>query len=127
MFRFFFNGNSLSVGVEFYDAETLRIVYIIAEYGSALAAFRIFHSGFQSFLQTVACKDIVTQHHGYTVIPDKVRADDKGLGQSVGTWLHFIGEMNAKLMAIPQKSLKPGSILRCGNDQDIPDPCVHEN
>src|SRR5699024_1350474 len=100
MFRFFLNRNRFSVGVEFHDTETFGIIYIIAEYSSSLAVFRIFHSGFQSFLQTVACKNVVSQYHGYTVISDKVCADDKGLGKSVRTWLHFIGEMNAKLMAV---------------------------
>lgn len=48
----------------------------------------------------MACKNVVSQNHGYAVISDKVCADDKGLSQSVGAWLHCIGEINAKLVAV---------------------------
>ena len=40
LFRFLFNGNSFSVLVEFHDAETLRIIYIVAEYGCTFLLLR---------------------------------------------------------------------------------------
>ena len=39
LFRFLFNGNSFSVLVEFHDAETLRIIYIVSENSGTFACF----------------------------------------------------------------------------------------
>ena len=36
MLRLLLDGNGLALIIEFYDTETLRIVYIIAKYGCAL-------------------------------------------------------------------------------------------
>ena len=112
MLRLLFDRDCLSVLIELNDAETFRIVYIVAEYGGAFAPFCVFYGGFQTFFQSVSCENIIAQYHGHTVVSDKVGADDKGLSQSVGTWLHRIGKADAELMAVSQESLKSGSILR---------------
>ena len=121
--RFLFNGNRLALTVKLYDSKPLRIIHIITEHGSS------FCTGCrctQSLFQSVSVENIVTQDHGNTVISDKILTDDKCLCQSVRAWLYRIGQFNAKLMPISQKSLKPGSILRCGNDQYLSDSRLHK-
>ena len=126
MLRLLLDRNRLAVVVKFHDTKTLRIIYIVAEYGGAFPFFCILYRRFQTLFQTVAGKDIVAQHHGHTVISDELLANDEGLGQSVGAWLYCIGKIHAKLMAVPQKFLEPGRILRGRNDEDVADPCVHQ-
>lgn len=116
----------LAVVVKFHDTKTLRIVHIIAKYSGAFSFFRILYRRFQTLFQAVAGKDVVPQHHGYTVISDELLANDEGLGQSVGTWLHCIRKIYTKLMTVSQKFLEPGRILRGRNDEDVADPCVHQ-
>ena len=82
-----FDADDMAVLVEFHDSEALRIVDVVAEYGRSLAGFRVLDSCFQSLFQSVACKNVVTQDHSDAVVSDELFADDKGLGQSVGTRL----------------------------------------
>lgn len=96
----------LSLGIKFYDSETLRIIYIIAEYGCAFSGLRIFYCCFQAFVQTVSEENVVAKYHGNGIIPDELLADDEGLCQSVRAWLHFVGKLYTELMAVSEQCLK---------------------
>ena len=126
MFRFLFDRDGFTVVVEFYDTESLRIIYIVSEYSSAFAGFCILYSSLKSLLQSMSCENVITQHHGNCVIADEFLADDKCLRKSVRAWLYGIGKMNAELMSVTQKFLETRGILWCGDDQDIADACIHQ-
>ena len=74
----------------------------------------------------MSSENIITKNHCNGIIADKVGTNDKGLCKSVRAWLYSIGKMYTELMSIPQKLMESWGILRCGNDQDITDPCVHQ-
>ena len=127
LFRFLFNGNRFSVLVEFHDAETLRIIYIVSENSGTFACFCIVYSSFQALFEAMSCENVVTKDHTYGVVADEFLADDKCLSKSVRAWLYSIGKVDTELMAVTEKLLKSRGILRGGDDQDITDACVHKN
>ena len=100
MFRLFFNRNSLALGVEFNDTEALRIIYIVTENSSAVSGFCIFYGSFQTFLQSVSCENIVSEHHGNGIVTDEIRSDDKCLGKSVRAWLYCVGQLDSELASV---------------------------
>ena len=59
MLRLLLDRNRLAVVVKFHDTKTLRIIYIVAEYGGAFPFFCILYRRFQTLFQTVAGKDIL--------------------------------------------------------------------
>ena len=121
------DGFRLAVLVERDNAETLRIIHVVAEYRSAGSRIRIPHCCHQALPETVSEEDVVTQDHAYIVTADEFFTDNECLRKSVRAWLHGIGQMNAELMAVSQQFLKPRCIRRRGNDQYIPYPCPHQN
>ena len=88
--RLFFDRNRFSCLVKFNDTKTLRIVYIISKYSSALTCLCIFHSSFQTLVQTMSCENVIAKNHCHCIITDKFFTDDKCLSQSVRAWLHCI-------------------------------------
>ena len=127
LFRFLFNGNCFSVLVEFYDTETLRIIHIVSENSGSFACFCVVYSSFQALFEAMSCENIVTKDHTYSVVADEFLTNNECLGKSVRAWLYSIGEVDTKLMAVTEKLLKSRGILRCGDDQDITDACIHKN
>ena len=67
--------------------DRLRIVHVVAEHRRALLLGR---RGAEPFLKALSVENIVAQHHGHGVVSDKLLADDEGLRQAVGAWLHRI-------------------------------------
>ena len=126
LFRFLFNGDSLSFFIEFYDSKTLRIVYIIAEYRCSLSGLCIFNRSFQTFFQTMSGKDIISQNHCHRITSDEVLADNKCLCQTIRTWLYGIRKFNTKLMTVSKQFFESRCVLRCGNDQNLTDTCIHQ-
>ena len=72
-------------------------------------------------------EDVVAEHHGNGIIPDELFTDDESLCQSVRAWLHFVGKLYTELMAVSEQCLKTRCVLRCGDDQDVADACIHKN
>ena len=72
-------------------------------------------------------KDVVAQHHSHRFIADKVGTNDKGLCQSIRRRLNSIGQVHTKLVSITQQVLKSRCILRCGDNQNVTDACVHQD
>lgn len=72
-------------------------------------------------------ENVVPKDHGHTVIANKIGPDDESLRQAVRAWLDRVGQVDAKLGAIPEERPKTGRIQRRGNDEDIPDPRLHEH
>ena len=89
--------------IELNDTEPLRVVHIVAEDRCTLAGFGIVYRILQAGIQTLPGENVVAKYHGYGVIPDKFFADQECLGQSVRTWLHFIGEVYAELMSVTEQ------------------------
>ena len=127
MGRFFLNGNGFTILIELNNTETLRVIHIVAKHCGTLTGFRILHSSFQTLFQAVSCKNVVTQYHCHSVITNKISTNDKRLCQSIRGGLNSIGKVNTKLMSVTQQILKTRRVLRCGNDQNIPDTRIHKN
>ena len=127
LLRLFLDGDDLAVLVEFHDAEALRIVDIVAEHRGALAVCRVLDRRLQALFETVTGKNIVAEHHGDAVVADEIRADDERLRESVGRRLDGVGQAQTELFAVAEQLLKARRVLRCGNDEDIPDPGAHEH
>ena len=41
--------------------------------------------------------------------------------------MHFVGKLYTELMAVSEQCLKTRGVLRCGDDQDVADACIHKN
>ena len=53
-----------------------------------------------------AVKNIVAQHKSHRIVPDKLFADKKSLGQSLRPGLDGVGEFHAEAGAVTEKPLK---------------------
>ena len=126
MLGFFLDGDNLAVLVKLNDSEALGVVDVVAEYGGAFVLFRILGGGAENFPEAVAIEDVVTQHHGASIVADEFFAQQECLGQAIGGRLHLVAKMHTKLAAVAQQVLKAGSILRGGDDEDVPDARQHQ-
>ena len=100
--RLLLDGDRVAVRVELDDAEALRIVHIVAEYGRPVPALGALNGGAQSFFQAVPRENIVAQDHGGGLPLNELLADREGLGQAVRRGLRLVGQVDAELMAVPQ-------------------------
>src|SRR5699024_7185372 len=106
-----------------YHSKPFGITDAIAKNGSPMQVFNRF---FQLGPKALSIKDIIPQNEGYIIIPNKIFAYNKGLGQSIGIGLYGILEINAPVVAITQQPFKVGLLLRGGDDKYFPDPGQHQ-
>ena len=76
---------------------------MVGEDGGALLCG---YGTFEDAGEVLAVKDIVAKYQSDIVVADKVFANNKGLGQSVGRWLFGIAECYAKLTAVAEHALE---------------------
>lgn len=122
---FFFNGDDLSTLPQFDDAEALRVLDRIAEYGGP-AVLGVLHRPLQPFDQAPAVEHVVAQNHGHGFVVDEFLADDEGLRETVGRRLFRIAQTYAEALAVAQKRLEIGEVFGSGYDEDVPDPSHHQ-
>ena len=121
--RLFFQVNGGVVLIQRDHTVAFGVVDVVGKHGGTAFLLRC---PLQLFLQGVAVEDIVPQYQTHTVIADEVFADQKGLRQTIGAGLLRILQIQTPFAAIAQQMLVQVQICRCGNDQDVPDTCLHQ-
>ena len=99
---------------------------MIAEHGGAMLLLCVLHRALQQPPQPGAVKDIVPQHHTAAVVANKVRTQDKGLGQPVRGGLLLVAEPQTKPGAVPQERLESGQIPGRTDNENIPHSRQHQ-
>mgnify|MGYP000644674684 CR=1 FL=1 len=107
------------------DAETLRVVDVVAKDGAA-AIGSVGGGILQTLGEARAVEDVVAQDHGAAVVANELLAQNKRLGQAVGAGLDLVLQMQAVLAAVTQQFLKNLHIPRRGNNQHLPDFRQHQ-
>ena len=79
------------------------------------------------FRESVAVEEVVAEHETDAVIADEVLADQEGLSQAVGAGLLGVLESHAIVAAVAEEPTEGGQVLRGGDNQDVPDPGLHED
>ena len=113
MLRLLFDGVGFSFVVEFYNTEAFRIIYIVAEYGSAFAGFCILYSSLQTLLQSMSCENVISSTIATVSSPMNSSPMINACASPSRAWLYCIGKMHTKLMSVAQQFLKARCILWC--------------
>ena len=87
LLRFLFNRDSLARLIEFHDAKPLRIVNIISEHSRSIL---LGGRGAEPFPESLSLENVVSQNHSHGIVSNKLFSYNKGLGQTVRTWLYRI-------------------------------------
>ena len=117
MLRLFLYGKDFAVFIKFDDAEAFRIIDVIAENGCT-TLLRICNRLPQEPGQTIAIENIIAEHHGAQVVPDKFFADQESLRKTVRGRLHGVLQPDTELTAVTKQSFEARCVRRCGNDQN---------
>src|ERR1017187_10014103 len=72
-------------------------------------------------------EEIVSQHKAASLPREKVLADDKGLSEAVGRWLHRVLDGDAPSFARAEKLLEARGVLRSRDHQNVPDSREHQD
>ena len=102
--------------VKLHDAVALRIAHVVSEHRRARLACR---RTLQKPCKIGAVEDVVAQHERTAVTADEILADEERLRQTVGTWLHGIGDTDAPLAAVAEHGGKHRAVLRRRDDEDV--------
>ena len=121
------DAQNTAVAGKLHHSVALRVVHAITKHSGLAIALGIDHSLAQQGAKTVAMEDVVAQHQTGTVIANKLLAYDESLGQPVWTWLLGIFQMNAKVGAIAQQTLKTRQVLRRRDDENIAYASQHQS
>ncbi|MGY4596895.1 hypothetical protein ACVWXL_004641 [Bradyrhizobium sp. GM22.5] len=78
------------------------------------------------FRKAIAVEDVVAEHQSDGVLADELSANDKSISQSARTFLMRVGEAKSDLRAVTKQPLKQGLVLRCRDDEDVPDTGEHQ-
>ena len=127
MLWLFLDGNSVVVRIEFYYAEALGIVYVVAEHSSAAICLGILNRLTQVAAKAVTVEDIIAQNQCARFAGNKFLADDERLRQAIRRRLLRVGKRHTKLGAIAQQALKVRQVGRRGNNQNVFDARHHQH
>ena len=123
MLRFFLDRECAHRTVKFHHTVALGIAHLI---GENRGTFRAAVGRFEQLLKMRAVKEVVAQNQRRGVIADKVASENKGLCKAVRAGLHAVRETDAPLRTVAQQVLKARQIHRCGDKQNVTDPCRHQ-
>ncbi len=126
MLRFFFNGEAISLFVEFGYTVTFGVVDPVAEDGGFAFFFCCLYCILQNFGETCSMEYVVAEDKTCGVITDEVFANYKGLGEAIGGWLLGICEVDSIVAAVSEETLETREVLWGGDDKDIADSGKHE-
>ena len=90
-------------------------------------SFFLSSSILEHFTQTWAMVNIIPKNQRHAVISNEISPNDKGLCQSIWTWLLCIRELDTKLRAISQQILKTRQIRWSGDNQNVLDTSQHKS
>ena len=76
--------------------------------------------------QTGPVEDVVPEHQGRCVTGEELLTEQEGLGQALGSFLDDVGERDPELGAVPQQPDERRLVLGGRDDEDLPQPGVHE-
>ena len=120
------DGDGIVILVELDHAKALRIIDVIAKDRGALAVLGARNRASELLAKAVAVEDVVTEHERAGLSGAELLADDERLGKAVRRRLHLVGQMDAELAAITQKTLEIGEVGRRGDDENVANARHHE-
>ena len=97
MLRFLLDGDRHAIFVKLNHTVLSRISYVVTEDGGS-ALLGCYSS--ENLREALSVEDIITKNQCYAVFPDKICADDKGIGQSSWLLLHRILKPHAQLTSV---------------------------
>ena len=127
MGRLLLNADAVAVRIELRHAVTARIADPVAEHSRLGIFLRRPDRLFQHRRKADAMEDVVAEHEAGAVVTDEFLADDEGLRKAVRRRLFRIVETDAVILPVPEQPLESRQVPGGGDDQDIPDPCLHED
>ena len=71
-------------------------------------------------------EDVVTQHEAHIILAHELLTNDERLCQSIGRRLFGIFEVYPIVAAIAQQTLETWQVVRCRDNQYIPDASQHQ-
>ena len=77
--------------------------------------------------KVVPVEDVVSENEATSLPRQELLADQEGLGKSVRRWLHGIAEGETPLRTVAEKLPEAWGVVRCGDDEDVPDASKHES
>ncbi len=115
---FFFDGDGSTLVVELNYAVTLGVEDRVGEdCGSIFAGC----GTAKGFGEVVAVKDVVAEDEAAAFAGEEFFADEEGLGEAVGGWLHGVLEGDAPLLSGAEKLAEARGVFGGGDDEDLAD------
>jgi len=111
------------VGIELHHAKAFRVLHRVGEDDAAFFQGRAF---LQNAGEALGVEDVIAQHQAHRGGVDKVRTQQKGLGQPVRAGLRHIGEVEPQAGAVAQHVREARQVRRGGDDEDVTDASEHE-
>ena len=71
-------------------------------------------------------EQVVAEHQGDGVVADVVGAEHERLGEPVRSLLHRVADRDPEPRAVAEQARERVGVLRCGDEQDVSDPCEHQ-
>ena len=126
VFGFLLDGYSVAALVEFHYAVSLRVRYVVAEYGSFLLVFGGADRLAEHGGETLPVKEVVAQDQAYAVVADKFASDQKSLCQTFRGRLYGVFQLQTQRVPVSQQTAECSLVFRCGDDQNFPDAAEHQ-
>ena len=124
--RFLLDIGDIAAGVESHDAESLRVLHPVTEYGGH-AGGRIGGGVPEEGTEALPAEQVVPQDHGAGFPAYELLPDDERLCEAVGGRLHRIGYAYAEVGTVAEEFLELADVGRGGYDQYVPDAGIHED
>lgn len=115
--RFFLDGESFFIRIEFDDPVPFRIMDMVSEYGSPVRV----HARLQNIFQVGTVEYIVTEYQADFFGSDKFFSDDECLGEPIRFYLFLIFESASEFASVSEEVPEPREIVWGGDDEYLID------
>ena len=122
----FLNREHSPLAVKVHHPVSLRVAHPVAEDHRLTLPLDRPHGRLQQAGEGGTVEDIIPQHEADILLSDEVTPYKESLSEPLRRRLHGVEEAHPERPPVPQKSLVGGAILRCGDDEDLPDPRQHK-
>ena len=127
MGRLLLNAQAVPLRIKLRHTVTLRITHPIPEHSGLGILLCRPNSLAEHRNKIISMENVVPKHQAGTLLPDKFFPYYEGLRQSVGRRLLCILKLNPIILPVPQEPLEPRQVVRCGNDEYLPYPRLHQH
>src|SRR5215212_3398438 len=122
--RLLLDAEDRPIVVELHDTVALGVPDVVPEHGGPALPSR---RPLEEIREALAEEDVVPEDERDALGPDELPPDDESLGESLGPWLHGVGEIYAPLRTVAEQILEAGEVLGRGDHEYVPDPREHQS